>query len=267
VTTIDVSRPANRPRHGSLRTTLVDTATITRRNLRHIGRTPRLLAVSSIQPVMFVLLFRYVFGGALDTPGLDYADYLIPGILVQATLFGGTTAVALATDLSAGMVDRFRSLPMTRSAFLAGRTIADFVRSVLVVLLVLAVGILVGFRFHNGLVPGAAALLVVLGFGFAYSWVGAWVGLTVKDPETAQLAALIPIFPLIFASTTFLPVDTMPDWLQPFARNQPVSATVNVVRSLTQGGPIGHWLWQSAVWMMLVVAIFAPLAVRQYRRS
>jgi ABC transporter DrrB family efflux protein len=220
----------------SLRHVVGDTAVVTKRNLRRIVRTPRLLVVSSIQPVMFVLLFRYVFGGAIRTPGVGYADYLLPGILVQATLFGATTAVALATDIASGMIDRFKSLPMARSTVLAARTIADLARGTVVVLLVLAVGTLVGFRFHNGPLPALAALALVLLFGFAYSWAAAWIGLIVKDPEAAQLAAYLPVFPLIFASSAFVPIDTMPGWLQAFARNQPISVTVNAVRALTQGG-------------------------------
>lgn len=244
-----------------------DAAVVTRRNLRRIRRTPRLLIVSSVQPVLFTLLFRYVFGGSIHIPGFSYIDYLLPGIFVTATLFGATTAVAMATDLSDGMIDRFRSLPMARSAVLAGRCIADLIRSVLVVALVLAVGSLIGFRFHNGAAGAIAALALVLAFGFAFMWLYALIGLAVKDPETAQLAGFVPIFPFIFASSVFVPVLNMPGWLQPFARNQPVSVTVDAVRALAEGGPVSHYAWQSLAWIAGFVAVFGYLAVRTYRRA
>jgi ABC-2 type transport system ATP-binding protein len=246
---------------------LSDIAVITRRNLKRIWRTPRLLAVSSIQPVMFVLLFRYVFGGAIHVPGGGgYINYLVPAILLQATLFGATTAVAMSTDLAGGMIDRFRSLPMARSAVLAGRALADMVRSTLVVALVLVVSILIGFRFHNGAAGAAGALLLALAFGFAFIWLFALVGMLVKDPETAQLAGFLPIFPLIFASSAFVPVQTMPGWLQSFANVQPVSVTIDAIRGMMDGGQVQHWLWQSAVWIIGILVVVVPLAVREYRK-
>jgi ABC transporter DrrB family efflux protein len=245
---------------------LRDVAVVTRRNLRRIRRTPRLLVISSIQPVLFVLLFRYVFGGSVHIPGISYVDYLLPGIFVTTTLFGATTAVAMAADVSGGMIDRFRSLPMARSAVLAGRCVADLIRSILVVALVLAVGTLIGFRFHNG-VPGAiAAVALVLAFGFAFMWLYALIGLLVKDPETAQLAGFLPVFPFIFASSVFVSVQNMPGWLQPFARNQPVSVTVDTVRALAEGGPVAHYAWQAAAWIVGFVVVFGYLAIRSYRR-
>ncbi len=245
---------------------LGDIAVLTRRNLKRIARTPRLLAVSSIQPVMFVLLFYYVFGGAIHTPGGSYIDYLVPAILLQATLFGATTAVAMSTDLAGGMIDRFRSLPMARSAVLAGRALADMVRSLSVVALVLIVSLLIGFGFHNGAAGALGALVLALAFGFAFIWLFALVGMLVKDPETAQLAGFLPIFPLIFASSAFVPVATMPSWLQSFANVQPVSVTISAMRALTQGGEVGHWLWQSLAWIAALLVIVIPLAVRQYRK-
>lgn len=256
------------PRPITIGVALRDIGGITRRNLLRIVRTPQLLLFSSVQPVMFVLLFRYVFGGAIHTPGTNYVDYLLPGIFVQTALFGGaSTAVGLAEDLKGGIVDRFRSLPMARSAVLAGRTIADLVRNLLVVILMVAVGVIVGFRFHGGLGGDIGGLVLVLLFGYAFTWVFATVGLAVKDPETAQVAGFLPLFPLVFASSAFVPVSSMPGWLRAFANVQPVSVTVNAVRALVDGGPVEHWLWQSLVWTAGILATFVFLAVRRYRNA
>jgi ABC transporter DrrB family efflux protein len=244
-----------------------DIALVTRRNLRRIRRTPRLLVASSVQPVVFTLLFRYVFAGSIHIPGESYANYLLPGILVTATLFGATTAVAMAADLSTGMIDRFRSLPMTRSAVLTGRCLADLARSVIVVAIVLAVGTLVGFRFHNG-VPGAlGALGLTFAFAFAFMWLYALLGMLVKDPETAQLATIVPTFTFVLASSVFVPVQNMPGWLQAFARNQPISVTVDAVRGLAEGGAIGSFAWQAGLWIISFVVVFGGLAIALYRRA
>jgi ABC transporter DrrB family efflux protein len=260
--------PAPSPRPITLAVTIRDIAGITGRNLRRIVRTPQLVLFSSVQPVMFVLLFRYVFGGAIHAPGGNYADYLMPGIFVQTALFGGaSTSVGLAQDLGGGIIDRFRSLPMARSAVLAGRTIADLVRNLGVVVLMVVVGLLVGFRFHGSAVTDIGGLLLVLAMGYAFSWVFATVGLLVRDPETAQVAGFLPLFPLIFASSAFVPVRSMPGWLQAFANVQPVSVTVNAVRALVEGGPVEHWLWQSLVWIAGILVVFFILAVRQYRKA
>lgn len=257
---------AHHERSGGLGLAISDIAGITWRNLVHILRIPQLLVFSSIQPIMFVLLFRYVFGGAIATPGGHYVDYLLPGIFVQTSLFGGaSTAVGLSEDLKGGIIDRFRALPMARSAVLAGRTLADLARNVLVVILMLVVGLLVGFRFHGTAIHNVAGLVLVLAFGYAFSWVFAAVGLMVKDPETAQIAGFLPIFPLVFASSAFVPVQTMPGWLQHFANVQPVSVTINAVRALVTGAPVGHWLWQSIVWTIGILVVFIPLAVYRYR--
>jgi ABC-2 type transport system permease protein/oleandomycin transport system permease protein len=245
---------------------MADIRIMTVRNIRRILRTPRLLYFASVQPVIFLVLFRYVFGGAISTPGLTYANYLLPGLLVEATLFGATTAVAIATDLSGGLVDRFRSLPVARSAVLIARTLADFCRTIWVVAIVLVVGTAVGFRFHNGALPGLAAIGLVLAFAYAYSWLLAVIGLAVRDPETAQLVSTLPILIFIFASSLAVPVDTMPGWLQPFARNQPVSVTINAVRALTQGGPVNTWAWQSLGWTAGFLIVLIPVATALYRR-
>ena len=195
---------------------LGDVAAITRRNLLHVVRTPQLLAFASLQPVIFVLLFRYVFGGAISVQGASYIDYLIPGIFVQTVLFGGNaTAVGLAQDLREGIIDRFRSLPMARSAVLAGRTLADLARNVITVALMVAAGTAAGFRFHAGPAAAVAALAWVLAFGYAFSWVFATIGLVTRNPEAAQLAAGLPLFMLIFASSAFVPVRSMPAGCKP----------------------------------------------------
>ena len=244
-----------------------DALVIARRNLTRIARTPQLLVFATIQPVMFVLLFRYVFGGAIHVPGISYVDYLIPGIIVQTVVFGATsTAVGLSEDMSKGIIDRFRSLPMSRSAVLAGRTIADLARNIFVVLLMIAVGIAVGFRFHNGFGQAVAAVFVALLLGYTLSWVFALIGLTVPDPETAQLAGFLPIFPLVFASSVFTSIQSMPGWLQAFAKVQPITRAANTVRALTEGGPVATNLIWTVVWSIAILAVFAPLAVRRYRK-
>jgi len=246
----------------------VDSLVVARRNLLRIKRTPQLLFFATIQPIMFVLLFRYVFGGAIHVAGMSYVDYLIPGVIVQTVVFGATaTSVGLAEDMSKGVIDRFRSLPMARSAVLAGRTIADLVRNVGVVILMVVVGTLVGFRFHNGFLPGLAAIGVALVLGYALSWMFALVGLSARDPETAQLAGFLPVFPLVFASSVFTSVQSMPGWLQAFAKVQPITRAANTVRSLTQGGPVSVNLIWTLIWSVAIVAVFAPLAVRRYEHG
>jgi ABC transporter DrrB family efflux protein len=245
---------------------LADIGVVTTRNLRRIVRTRRLLYFASIQPIIFLVLFRYVFGGAIHIPGYTYADYLLPGLIIEATLFGATTAVALATDLSSGLVDRFRSLPIARSAVLVARTLADFCRTMGVVAIVIAAGYLVGFRFRDGATAAVAAIGLTLAFAYAYSWLLAVIGLAVRDAETAQLVSTLPILIFIFASSLAVPVDTMPGWMQAFARNQPVSVTINAVRALTQGGPAWHWAWQSLAWTAALLVILIPTAVGLYRR-
>jgi ABC-2 type transport system permease protein len=247
-----------------------DTFAVTQRNLIHFFRIPQLLVFSTIQPVIFVLLWRYVFGGAIaETPrGVPYVDFLMPGIFVQTVVFGAlATSVGLAADLKSGMLERFLSLPMSRSAVLTGRTLADLVRNVFVVILMVLVGFAVGFRIHTNIGTFLLGLLLVLLFGYALSWIFATVGLLVKDPETAQAAAFPVLAPLVFASSAFIPLITMPGWLQAFARNQPVSVTVEAVRDLTIGGPTAEHVLQALIWCAALVAIFAPIAVRMYRRA
>ncbi len=248
--------------------TLADIAVMTKRNLLRYRRLPQLIVFSSIQPVMFVILFVYVFGGAIRTPGVSYVNYLIPGILVQTVLFGAMlTGVGLAEDLSKGLIDRFRSLPMARSAVLAGRTITESIRNIFVVLLITAVGLLIGFRIEHGIFHFLAALGLTVLFGFAFSWVSAAIGLAVKNVETAQSAGFIWVFPLAFASSIFVPVDSLSTKaLRSFAEHNPISYTVNVVRALTLGYPVGNEIWYSLAWIFGILIVFIPLAVYRYRK-
>lgn len=246
-----------------------DALAIAQRNLIAYRRIPQLVVFSTIQPVVFVLMFRYVFGGAVGSfKGFPYVDFLMPGVFIQTVVFGSlATAIGLATDLKSGLLERFRSLPMARSAVLAGRTLADLSRNVFVVVLMVLVGFAVGYRVHTGVLTFVAALLLVLLFGYAFSWVFAAVGLAVGDPETAQAAAFPVLAPLVFASTAFVPAESMPSWLQVWANHQPVSVTVSAVRDLTLGLPAGADLAQSIAWLVGLLVVFVPLSVRLYRRS
>ncbi len=245
-----------------------DALVLTRRNLIRYTRIPTLLAFSTIQPVMFVLLFAYVFGGAVETPGVRYIDFLMPGVFVQTVVFGSMqTGVGLADDMSRGMVDRFRSLPMARSAVLAGRTISDTVRNVFVVLLMVLVGTLIGFRFHAGFAPALAGLLLAVLLGFAFCWIAATIGLGIKDAETAQTAGFVWLFPVVFASSVFVPVTSMPGWLQTFARANPVTNAANAVRALCLGGPTARPVLYTLLWIAAILAVFVPLSTRRYRRA
>lgn len=241
---------------------------MTKRNLLRIVRTPQLLFMSIVQPTIILLLFRYVLGGAIVIPGGDFVDYVVPGIFLEVVLLGGmTTALALAQDLQSGMVDRFRSLPMARSAFLTGRTIADLCRGAGALAVIVAIALGVGFRFHNSVGACLAGIALVLVFAYVFTWVYAGVGLAVKDPQTAQLAAILPMFVLFFASSALVPVATMPGWLQPFARNQPASVVIDTVRSLLEGGPVATTLWQSLAWMGGIFVVAFVVALRLYRNA
>jgi ABC-2 type transport system permease protein/oleandomycin transport system permease protein len=251
----------------NLTNTLSDVLVLTRRNLLKYRRIPQLIVFSSIQPVMMLLLFTYVFGGAIVTGSDEYIKYLLPGIIVQTVLFGSMqTGVGLADDLSKGMIDRFRSLPMARLAVLAGRTIGDAIRNIVVVLLMTVVGFLLGFRIEDGFLNFALALGLVLLFGFAFSWVSATIGLAVKNVETVQSAGFIWVFPLAFASSIFVPLESMSGAVKVFATYNPISYTVNTVRGLSLDLPIGHdWIW-SLAWIAGLLAVFVPLAVSRFRK-
>lgn len=248
---------------------LRDTMAVAWRNLIGIKRVPQLLVFTAVQPVIFVLLFRYVFGGAVRSiPGVPYVDYLIPGIFVQTVVFGSiATAIGLAADLQNGLLERFRSLPMARSAVLTGRTTADLVRNIFVVMLLAAVGFAVGFRVHTNPMAFIGGLLLVLLFSYVLSWLFATVGLMVGEPESAQAAAFPIMAPLVFASSVFIPIETMPSWLQGFAEHQPVSVTASAVRALAIGGETAPYVIQSLAWCFGLLLIFVPLAVSRYRRA
>lgn len=245
-----------------------DIAGVAQRNLLRIIRTPRLLVIGAIQPAMLLILFRYVLGGAIRVPGGSYVDYVVPAIFLEAVLIGGmTTAIGLADDLKSGIIDRFRSLPMARSAVLAGRTLADLSRSLLSLAIMVVLGLLVGFSFHAGAGSIVAGMALILVFGYAFSWMYATIGLATKDPETAQVAGILPFFILMFASNAIVPVDTMPSWLQGFANHQPLSVTIAAVRALLEGGPAAHWVWQSLAWSAGIFLVFFTIALHLYRST
>ncbi len=253
---------------GRVREAFNDATAITQRDVIGLIRTPQLLVFATIQPVVFVLLFRYVFGGAIDPPGpIPYVDFLMPGIFVQTVVFGTMgTAIGLATDLKKGLLERFRSLPMARSAVMFGRTGADFARNVFVVALMAAVGFAAGFRLHTSPLAFAGALALVMLFGYVFSWVMATLGLATGDPEAAQAAAFPAMAPLVFASSAFVPISSMPGWLQWWAENQPVSVTANAVRNIVLGQPSGDDVIKCLVWCVVLLAVFVPLSVRRYRK-
>ena len=270
MTTSVLPQAATPMKRSRLRRSISDSLVVTERNLVAYLRIPDQLFFSSVQPIMFVLLFRFVFGGAIATPGMSYVNFLMAGIFVQTVLFGSvSTSVGLAEDLQKGLIERFRSLPMARSAVLFGRTTADSVRNVFVMILITLVGFAVGFRIGTsfGLYLVAFALLIL--FAFSFSWIFAYIGLSASNSETAQLMAFPILFPLTFASTAFVPASSMPPWLRWFAEHQPVSITVNATRALMQGGPGAntvHWVVLTLIWSAIFMAVFIPLAVWRYRR-
>lgn len=255
----------------SLQYLCTDTWAITRRNLLRYTRLPQLIFFSLIQPIIFLTLFNFVFGGALGNAGAafhgKYINYLLPGIMVQVTLFGGLqTGIGLARDINSGIIDRFRSLPMSRAAVLAGRTLADTIRNAAVVVIMILVGFLYGFRFYEGIGSALAMILVLLFFGFAFSWFAAFLGMTLKDEETAQLAGFVFVFPLVFASAAFVPVASMSSWLQHFANNQPITFAAVAARHFAFGSPMDGAIWKLLLWSLGILAVFVPLAIAGYRR-
>jgi ABC-2 type transport system permease protein/oleandomycin transport system permease protein len=254
---------------------------LTRRNMRTLTRVPTVLIFELVQPVMFVLLFRFIYANQLATlpGGVDYVFFLMPGIFVQNAIFGSTaTAIGLAEDMKRGVVDRFRSLPMARSAVLAGRTSFDLVKNFILLIIVIGIGYLVGFRFLNGFLSAVAVVVLVLAVGLAFSWISACIGLSLKEVEAVQAASFTWIFPVVFISSAFVPVEGMAGWLQVVARNNPVTHWCNLARYLSIGDAVLYdksgtqittpqeLIALSVVWIVALLAIFVPLAIRLYRR-
>jgi ABC transporter DrrB family efflux protein len=252
----------------ALSMTVDDTLVLARRNLMRIPRQPDLLIAYTIQPVMFVLLFVYVFGGAIQTGGLDYVDFLMPGIIVQSIAFGGfVTALGLSEDVQKGLIDRFRSLPMSRAAVLLGRTSSDVLLNCLSLVVLLAVGFIAGFNFIDATFGEVAlGIVLLLLLGYAFSWIFALVGLFSSTPETANSIGFTAIFPLTFASSIFVPASTMPDGLRQFAEANPFTTIADAVRSLWLNTPAHTDVWMAFIWCFVLIAVFAPLAVARYRK-
>jgi ABC-2 type transport system permease protein/oleandomycin transport system permease protein len=256
---------------GGLRSTFSDVLQVTKRNLIKMLRIPQQIIFSTIQPVMLLLLFTYVFGGLVTGAlpgGIRYRDYILPAVLIQTVTFAAmATGIGLATDLQTGMIDRFRSLPMARSAYLAGRNLADGVRVVVQIVLMVVVGYVIGFRFHAGPIPALGMVAVCVLFGLSFSWISAFIGISLRDPETTQAAGFIWMFPFIFASTAFSPVERLPGWMQGWARINPISSTADSVRALALGGPTFTATWHALAWIIGIMVVFSVLSVRAYRQA
>jgi ABC-2 type transport system permease protein/oleandomycin transport system permease protein len=239
------------------------------RHLRALPRNPDQLVFATLQPVMFVLLFRYVFGGAIEAPGYSsYTQYLVPGIFAQTMVFGSTyTAVGLAEDLQKGFIDRLRSLPISQSAVLVGRTLSDLARNMLAFVVMLAVSFAVGFRFEGGLAPALLATALLLLFSYAFSWIQAFIGLKVNSVEAANSASFIWMFPLTFVSSAFVPTETMPAGLQTVAEHNPFTKVTNAARALYSGLPPGNDFWISLAWALGIIAVFATLSIRAFQQA
>ena len=265
----DRSRARGGAAMSGLRYALADASVIAKRNLKRIQRQPDLAVGFTVQPIMFVLLFVLVFGGAIATPGFeDYTDFLMPGIIVQTMAFGGfVTALSLAEDMKKGLIDRFRSLPMARSAVLAGRTFADVLTNTVSLTIMIVVGFVVGFSFHNSVPEVIAGIALLLLFGYVFSWVFSFVGISSSSPEAANAFGFMAIFPLTFASSAFVPIDTLPAASEAFAEVNPFTQVVDAVRALFLGVPAGDSIWLSLVWSFGLLAIFLPLSVAKYRKA
>jgi ABC-2 type transport system permease protein len=259
-----------RTRGRGMFTFVPDTLLLTRRHLLRTARTPQIIVLSAITPIMFVLLFRYVFGGSIHIPGYaSYIDYLLPGIIVQTALFGGSSAaVGVAEELSAGTTDRFRSLPTNRAAILASRTLADLIRLTYTMALVITVGLLVGFRIHSSATETLVAIAIAVLFGYACAWLFTLVGLVVRNVEGATLAGFLVTFPLVFASSAFTSTATMPDWLRTFADAQPVTHVADALRALTQhGGAAEPAVLQALAWSGGILIVATTLATWRFRKG
>jgi ABC transporter DrrB family efflux protein len=245
-----------------------DTFVLAVRNLKRIPRAPDLLISFTLQPLMFVLLFVYVFGGAIQTPGHDYVDFVIPGLIAQTMFFGGfVTAIGLADDLKKGLIDRFRSLPMSRGAVLAGRTLADVATNMLSLAVMVSVGLIIGFSFDASFFEILAGIGLMLLFGYAFSWIFALFSLLASSAEAAQAIGFMVIFPLTFISSAFVPIDSLPDGLRQFAEGNPFTVAVDAMRALWIGDPAGNSIWGAVVWSLGLIGVFAWLSVGRYKRA
>jgi ABC transporter DrrB family efflux protein len=246
-----------------------DTLVMAERNLVRLPRAPDMLLAFTVQPIMFVLLFAYVFGGAIGTPGFeDYKDFLIPGMVAQQIAFGGfATALGLAEDMTKGLIDRFRSLPTARASVLMGRTLADVATNLLSIVVLVTTGLIIGFSFNASVLEILAGLALLLLWGYAFSWVFALIGMSVSSPEAANGAGFTLVFPITFISSAFVPVESMPTGLEEFAQANPVSQVVDAMRALWLGAPADNHIWLSIVWCFVIIAVFAPLAVSKYRKA
>jgi ABC-2 type transport system permease protein/oleandomycin transport system permease protein len=244
-----------------------DTLLLTWRNLLHYIRVPQLVVFAVIQPIMFTVLFAYVFGGAIATPNGNYVDFLIPGIIVQTVVFGSMgSGINIAEDMQKGIMDRFRSLPIARGTVLAARTLSDTLRNTVSVLIMAAVGYLIGYRFHGTLADAGLALALTVLVGLAFSWIAACIGLMVRDTQTAEIVGFTWVFPLVFASSIFVPTQTMPEWLRAFAKVSPITLSADAVRAYSLGTPVGDAAWQAVAWCAGIIAVFGVLAVWRFRR-
>jgi ABC-2 type transport system permease protein/oleandomycin transport system permease protein len=245
-----------------------DALLLAERNLRRIPRNPDLLVGVTFQPIMFVILFTYVFGGAINTPGFDYIDFFLPGIIVQMIAFTGyATALGISDDLRKGLIDRFRSLPMARSAVLAGRTLSDIFMNAIALATMLACGFIVGFSFDSDAAKIIAGILLVLFFGYAMSWLYAFIGLIASTPESASAMITIVIFPLTFVSSAYVPTDSMPAVLKAIANANPITTIIDAMRSLWLGTPANTDIWVAVLWCIGITLVFGVLATQRYRRT
>lgn len=266
-TTTSSSTPSSVDAPGGLVWALRDSWNEATRHLRAVPRSPELLVFSTLQPIMFVLLFNYVFGGSVNVGG-DYTQYLIPGVFAQTVVFGSAfTGIGLAEDLQKGFVDRLRSLPISQAAVLLGRTMSDMVRNILTFLVMLGVSFAIGFRFEGGVLKGVLATLLLLSFSYSFSWIQALIGLSVKSVEAANSAGFIWMFPMTFVSSAFVQTDKMTPWLRRIAEANPFTIVTNAARALYGGTPVGNSVWQSVAWAVGITVVFATLAVRKFKSA
>jgi ABC transporter DrrB family efflux protein len=254
------------PRRLAIGPVVRHTLTIARRNLLHIKSDPEQLVGMTVQPLMFLMLFVYVFGGAIAGSSREYLEFALPGILIQGIAFTGfQTALGLNVDFQRGLIDRFRSLPIARSSVIGGRILADAVRVVWGVLIIVGFGMLLGFRFHGSALDALGALLLVVAFGMTVCWPMAFIGVSARSPESVNTGGFLLILPLTFASSVFAPPESMPGWLQAFVKVNPITSVVDATRGLMLGGPVTEPLLKSVLWLAAITAVFAPLAIARYR--